>query len=670
MTAMLMHVSQTTLAVTVMIGLVLLIRRPFARAFGARAAYALWALPALRLILPPLPSGWTLFGLFAPASPVSPPDTAAVVYTAQDWTGRGNTAMAETLAPDWPQATLAAGAGEPGMAARLAEAAAGIAGPGLVAIWLAGAALVLGLGLYRQWVFARIVRREASPASLALLTEATGVCQLIGLDRRRARVVTSFISDGPLVSGLFRPVVLLPAWFELDYAAEERKAALLHELTHVRRNDLWALQAATVFLSLQWFNPLAHLAMRAFRSDQEAACDADVLGSGASSPHAYGATLVKAVRGSRPVVREPMLAASLPLTHSLTERLQQMRNPLPTLRRRLLGTALTAGVGAIALVASACSMTAAAAPQAAPQESELEGGPLAPPAAPEAPLAPAARRHFRVFSGDHGRRVILLDDPMDSVAIDLEAIEGLTTVIELDAARMEEFAERHAAAIADNLNGQFAFSGGDGARTIILDGETMNFDEAIAGFTDRLNAALADETAESGEIEAMAEDLEARIEAWAEEVEARMEAEAPHFEARMEALADMFDEDFEARMEELGERMEAKGALIEQHAERIELAGETIESLADKCGEQTAVMVVRSTNRNTGEPVKAVCLNGDAVLTRDEIIDRVRASGELTAEEMVRFENKLDNSRRWSFRFETSGEHDHEAREGRGHGED
>ena len=35
---------------------VLAVRRPFARLFGAGPAYALWLLPALRLVMPPLPA--------------------------------------------------------------------------------------------------------------------------------------------------------------------------------------------------------------------------------------------------------------------------------------------------------------------------------------------------------------------------------------------------------------------------------------------------------------------------------------------------------------------------------------------------------------------------------------------------------------------------------------
>ena len=37
-----------------LMALVLLLRRPVARCFGAQAAYALWLLPALRFVMPPL----------------------------------------------------------------------------------------------------------------------------------------------------------------------------------------------------------------------------------------------------------------------------------------------------------------------------------------------------------------------------------------------------------------------------------------------------------------------------------------------------------------------------------------------------------------------------------------------------------------------------------------
>jgi hypothetical protein len=48
----------------VLIALVLVLRRAVARSFGPEAAYALWALPTLRLVLPPI----TLPAAMAPAA--------------------------------------------------------------------------------------------------------------------------------------------------------------------------------------------------------------------------------------------------------------------------------------------------------------------------------------------------------------------------------------------------------------------------------------------------------------------------------------------------------------------------------------------------------------------------------------------------------------------------
>ena len=46
---------ETLIATSLLMALVLLVRAPVARAFGAKAAYALWLAPLARLVLPPVP---------------------------------------------------------------------------------------------------------------------------------------------------------------------------------------------------------------------------------------------------------------------------------------------------------------------------------------------------------------------------------------------------------------------------------------------------------------------------------------------------------------------------------------------------------------------------------------------------------------------------------------
>ena len=51
-----------------------------------------------------------------------------------------------------------------------------------------------------------------------------------------------------------------------DEVFAERRDALVHELMHLKRRDLWAFQAARIVAATQWFNPLAHIALKAFRT--------------------------------------------------------------------------------------------------------------------------------------------------------------------------------------------------------------------------------------------------------------------------------------------------------------------------------------------------------------------------------------------------------------------
>ena len=62
---MIQWVAETLFASTVLMLLVLAVRPVVAHRFGARAAYLLWLAPALRMILPPLPSD--MFGVRAAA---------------------------------------------------------------------------------------------------------------------------------------------------------------------------------------------------------------------------------------------------------------------------------------------------------------------------------------------------------------------------------------------------------------------------------------------------------------------------------------------------------------------------------------------------------------------------------------------------------------------------
>src|SRR5690606_6586736 len=225
----------------VLIGLVLALRRPVGRFFGPQLAYALWALPFLRLLLPPsvLPAS------LAPApEPVAQALPAAVLPTAES-------------------ANIAVLAEASGMARPVAAASvppwewADLVAIG-VSLWagVALAFLVWGVVAYRQ------MRR-------ALLEDGRPVGEI-----GKFSFVETAALAAPVAFGVLDKVIALLPLFMAQRGIAARDLAIQHELAHHKGHDLLANMAAQVLLALHWFNPLAWYGWRAMRRDQEAACDA------------------------------------------------------------------------------------------------------------------------------------------------------------------------------------------------------------------------------------------------------------------------------------------------------------------------------------------------------------------------------------------------------------
>ncbi|WP_343519119.1 M56 family metallopeptidase, partial [Sphingomonas sp.] len=251
---MIAWVVETFVATTLLMLLVLAIRKPVSRHFGPNIAYALWALPVLRLALPPLPESWR-------ASAETPVAAASEVITYY---------VVEPITV--PQAAATA-------AAPVAQAAPIDWLPILLAIWAAGALAFLGYHLIAHGRFcARLLRRARVERTVA---------------EGRVHVIETDAATGPLAFGIWRKYVAFPRDFHERYDPLERNLALAHELGHHLRGDLIANWIALVVLALHWFNPVAWRAFRAFRADQEMACDALVLsGRAPALRHAYGRAIV------------------------------------------------------------------------------------------------------------------------------------------------------------------------------------------------------------------------------------------------------------------------------------------------------------------------------------------------------------------------------------------
>lgn len=162
--------------------------------------------------------------------------------------------------------------------------------------------------------------------------------------------------SGPLLIGLLRPRIVLPADFFTRYDAREQELILAHEAVHLRRHDSAANLLTALLQTVFWFHPLLHFAARRVRLDQELACDAAVLAQHPGSRSAYAGAILKAalIESSAP------LACHWQSRHPLKERILELTRTPPARARRLAARTLL-----IALALGAC-YTAWATPDRAP----------------------------------------------------------------------------------------------------------------------------------------------------------------------------------------------------------------------------------------------------------------------------------------------------------------
>ncbi len=211
--------------------------------------------------------------------------------------------------------------------------------------WIAGA---LGVAAWRAvgyTLWSRRVRRWDSPAP----EWAVRIVQWAAKEQGLARPVPVRFNarvEGPLVTGLVRPVLLLPETLPPE---EELAMICLHETAHCRRGDLRYMLLLEAARAMHWYSPVVHLLLRAARQDIEMACDeAAVKGKPAEWRRRYCEALLHALA----CPAGPVLTTRFGVgKRQITARLRQVMRP-GRMRRGLLAFC----AGALALALCCCAV--------------------------------------------------------------------------------------------------------------------------------------------------------------------------------------------------------------------------------------------------------------------------------------------------------------------------
>lgn len=194
-------------------------------------------------------------------------------------------------------------------------------------LWIAGAIAGATVLLVRYSLFIFWIRRTREIEFEHVSDLARQLSSRLGI-RSRVRVKILESPVGPVVLGLFRPTVVLPAAIVRGKSADELAPLLAHELIHFRRGDLWWALLQALAKNLLWFHPLVHLAERRVTREAERSCDEETIASLGCSPAAYARCLLGVLEQKHQLRVAPALPGvrTVDITSARLERVMKLGN--------------------------------------------------------------------------------------------------------------------------------------------------------------------------------------------------------------------------------------------------------------------------------------------------------------------------------------------------------
>lgn len=270
---------RANLVLAIAVCVVMALRLPARRWFGAHVAYGLWLIAPLAFMASLMPAT----------------EMAADSAAAAD-KGR----VAAEAARLGAEAIAALHQGRLDPLTHLFD------GPTLAGLWIGGAALAVFLVALSQARFLRHARAGRA---------------------------------GPALVGVISPRIVTPAGYEEMFTADERALVRAHERAHIDRGDPKVNAALALAQCFCWFNPLVHVGAHLARQDQELACDATVMKRKPGARRLYAETMLKTQLSASAL---PLGCHWLSGRHPLEARIGMLKQGASSQMRRLIGAGAVA----------------------------------------------------------------------------------------------------------------------------------------------------------------------------------------------------------------------------------------------------------------------------------------------------------------------------------------
>jgi beta-lactamase regulating signal transducer with metallopeptidase domain len=212
--------------------------------------------------------------------------------------------------------------------------------PYLCALYFAGLlANLLKFGL--EWNKITQIKRSLICAK-QMQQFINGFSKKLSIDKN-IQIKFSGLIDVPCVIGYFKPLILLPVSLSVHLSACEVEAILLHELSHIKRNDYLVNMLQQFITLMLFFNPFTQLISRLINQERENACD-DLVIEKTAKPLIYARALLKLEE-----VRKHNLQLALAVTGkkflllNRIERIMKTKKNIGNIRHLLIAIFLLAG---------------------------------------------------------------------------------------------------------------------------------------------------------------------------------------------------------------------------------------------------------------------------------------------------------------------------------------
>lgn len=326
---------------SILIGLIILVRLVCKKWLSAHWQYLIWFLLIVRLIIPYAPeSSISIFNVFLHLNIKTWSGSAIGVQVKPQtaWSTDSQLAISTTVndADDY--------------AHRIERTFFDSKENIVFGIWFVGTLSLIIYTIALTLRMSRIIKTGTKITDVGAI-ELFEECNLKLNIKSAPVLIESSLIRSPMAAGTLRPHVILPSGIIFELSQEKLRFIILHELAHLKRNDIYINWITTLLQIFHWFNPLIWYAFYKMREDRELACDANVLSVLKPDEYkSYGAAIISLLeRFSEPVCNSTVAGFASGKSH-IKQRMARIADyKKGTVAEVVLGMSLFLLIGCLAL---------------------------------------------------------------------------------------------------------------------------------------------------------------------------------------------------------------------------------------------------------------------------------------------------------------------------------